>query len=124
MILCKAGDMQGEGIMRSLLIIAMLTTTASAEQKTFTGKQLLAYCTSESASIEDISCGFYITGFVHGLASAKEELVCLPKGGISGEEGRAIFVRMMRTTFKEYPIDVEVNAALVASLALQFPCKK
>jgi hypothetical protein len=116
---------KGEGIMRSLPIIAatMLITTASAEERTFTGKQLLTWCTSKSASIEDVSCGLYIAGFVHGLAAAKDGLVCLPKG-ISGMEGRAIFVRMMHTTFKEYPKDEDANAVLLASLGLAFPCKK
>jgi hypothetical protein len=66
---------------------------------------------------------------VHGLHLAgdkdKEGLVCLPVG-LTGEEARAAFVRVMRSfgkgpnPFTEGPID----AALLAALGMTYRCPK
>jgi hypothetical protein len=78
---------------------------------------------------EHVGCNLYIAGFVQALHFAgdkdKEGLVCLP-AGLTGEEARAAFVRVMRSFGKgpnpitEGPID----AALLAVLGMAYRCPR
>src|ERR1700679_463575 len=94
-----------------------------------TGGLLFAWCTSPEMTPEHVGCNLYIAGFVQALHFAgdkdKEGLVCLP-AGLTGEEARAAFVRVMRSFGKgpnpitEGPID----AALLAVLGMAYRCPR
>jgi hypothetical protein len=109
----------------SILLAAMLTSTPAFGEST--GGLLFQWCTSPERTVESAGCGLYIAGFVQALHLAggkdKEGLVCLPVG-LTGEEARTAFVRIMRSfgkgpnPFTEGPID----AALLAALGMTYRC--
>jgi hypothetical protein len=117
-------------IMRSgavFAVAAMLTSTPSFSAST--GGLLFAWCTSPEKTAEYVGCNLYIAGFVQALHLAgdkdKDGLVCLP-AGLTGEEARAAFVRVVRSFGKgpnpitEGPID----ASLLAVLAMAYRCPR
>jgi hypothetical protein len=108
-----------------LAVVAMLFPTPSFAAST--GGLLLSWCTSPETSAQYAGCGLYITGFVQALHWAgdkdKQGLACLPEG-LTGDEARAAFVRVMRSfgkgpnPFTEGPVD----AALLAVLGMAYRC--
>jgi hypothetical protein len=110
-----------------LAVAVMLASTPSFGAST--GGLLFAWCMSPEMTAEYVGCNLYIAGFVQALHLAgdkdKEGLVCLPVG-LTGEEARAAFVRVMRSFGKgpnpitEGPID----AALLAVLGMAYRCPR
>jgi hypothetical protein len=87
--------------MRSSAVFAVAAMLASTPCfGASTGGLLFAWCTSPEMTPEYVGCNLYIAGFVQALHLAgdkdKEGLVCLPVG-LTGEEARAAFVRVMRS---------------------------
>jgi hypothetical protein len=120
----SAFKMKGNAVLAVTLMLASTPAFCAPN-----GAALFEWCMSPEMTAEHAGCTLYISGFVQALHfegdKDKAGLVCLPSG-LTGEEARAAFVRVMRSFGKgpnpitEGPID----AALLAALGMAYRCPR
>ncbi len=104
-------------------IVFVLAVTGAARADS---SDLYRLCSQPRGTPGDLICtGFtagFIAGFGMGAAQDGRRIVCLPKGGVSGERFRAIWMEYLKDNQSALARDAEDSA--IAALVLSFHCSK
>ena len=95
------------------------------------GSEFLTRDLNEKCEATDVAprelCTLFLLGLIDGLigADTSKDVVCPPKG-ISMDEVRLTYNRMMADDLKKIPFEINLPAGAAAALILKraYPCKK
>lgn len=112
-----------------LLMLLFLSVTAHASFKT--GNDLLMSCESDPNSGSEgtmslVLCIGYISGYIDSIQTLyginpKSKLICLPPGGMSGNQQMLIVTKYLRENPKE--LHKSARSSIFIALSKAFPCK-
>ena len=120
------------------LFLALMSIFEFASADTQTGATLLENCTlairqSDGDRLRDldiikaVSCISYVSGFIDATGMVhsvrpQTQLVCMPEGGITNDQGIRILVKYLRSTPET--LHESGRMSLLIALAKSFTCKK